>query len=73
MDFDHRPDERKIDNVADLIRRGVAVPKINAEIAKCDVVCACCHRLRTKARGYGAARIVAETPTVAAQIEMWEQ
>lgn len=52
MDFDHRPGEEKKFEIA---RRGRSsgVETLLAEIAKCDVVCANCHRLRTWKRQYG--------------------
>lgn len=46
MDFDHRPGEVKVDNCSK-IRNLRALAE---EIAKCDVVCACCHRIRTQKR-----------------------
>lgn len=48
MDFDHRPDEIKLGNISSFL---YDEDGLRAEIAKCDVVCACCHRLRTKSRG----------------------
>lgn len=45
LDFDHRPGEIKLFNVAALMS-GVWA-RVEAEIAKCDVVCANCHRVRT--------------------------
>jgi hypothetical protein len=45
MDFDHRGD--KIRNVSDMAHRSVGLETLKAEIAKCDVVCANCHRIRT--------------------------
>jgi hypothetical protein len=51
MDFDHLPEYEKVADIASMFRRKFAWSKIEAEIAKCDVVCANCHRLRTKARG----------------------
>lgn len=51
MDFDHRPGEKKSFNLA--IAAGqtrLSWEKIAAEIAKCDVVCANCHRIRTHRR-----------------------
>lgn len=49
MDFDHRPDEEKSFEVARAyLTRGWS--KIEAEIAKCDVVCSNCHRVRTHTR-----------------------
>ena len=49
MDFDHRPGEEKVMSVAQLVTRGNEA-KLRAEIAKCDVVCANCHRVRTSLR-----------------------
>ena len=46
MDFDHVRGE-KIGNVTDLCRKGVRWETVLAEIAKCELVCANCHRLRT--------------------------
>ena len=43
MDFDHRGD--KVQGVAGMWSRSMEV--LLAEIAKCDVVCANCHRERT--------------------------
>lgn len=50
MDFDHRPGEAKVMDVGIMVRRGLSEAKIRAEIAKCDVVCANCHRERTFSR-----------------------
>jgi hypothetical protein len=48
MDFDHVRGEKSA-NVAHLLWN--ATPeRVEAEIAKCDVVCAVCHRLRTHGR-----------------------
>lgn len=48
MDFDHMPGSIKLGTVAQMQRHGMRVAL--AEIAKCELVCACCHRLRTEAR-----------------------
>lgn len=45
MDFDHRPGEKKIGSVSSMLWAGL--DRVLAEIAKCDLVCANCHRLRT--------------------------
>ena len=45
MDFDHLQD--KTMNVSDMRRRGFAKQTILTEVAKCELVCANCHRLRT--------------------------
>lgn len=49
MDFDHRPDEVKLGSI---VKFRYDEAGFLAEIAKCDLICACCHRLRTKNRGY---------------------
>lgn len=49
MQFDHRPGERKLGNVADLVRIK-SKRKLLEEIEKCDVVCANCHAERTHSR-----------------------
>ena len=45
MDFDHRGN--KLDSVSRLVSNGFSINKIMEEIAKCDLVCANCHRIRT--------------------------
>jgi len=49
MDFDHRPGTTKTERVTGMIGRA-GTPRILAEAAKCDIVCANCHRERTYAR-----------------------
>lgn len=51
MDFDHRPGAEKCFNVGYQALGGRPLEDIIAEIAKCDLVCACCHRIRTNTRG----------------------
>jgi len=50
MDFDHLPGTKKKDAVARLARDTTSLETLKKEIAKCEVVCACCHRLRTQRR-----------------------
>ncbi len=50
MDFDHRPGTDKLDDVGKLVSGRYSWDKVQAEIAKCDLVCANCHRIRTKQR-----------------------
>lgn len=45
MDFDHRGDKRS--EVALMAMQEYSVNSILAEIEKCDIVCANCHRIRT--------------------------
>lgn len=46
MDFDHRPGTKKLFTISHGIARRT-YDAVLAEIAKCDIVCANCHRIRT--------------------------
>lgn len=46
MDFDHREGEIKTTEVTRLISTH-SIRRVQEEIAKCDVVCSNCHRVRT--------------------------
>jgi hypothetical protein len=46
MDLDHRDPSIKVGNINQLVARG-SWSKLEAEVAKCDIVCANCHRERT--------------------------
>jgi len=48
MDFDHREGSQKEVCVSKAVKGGPAA--LMREIAKCDLVCACCHRVRTANR-----------------------
>jgi hypothetical protein len=50
MDFDHVRGAKSA-NVSVLIQRGCSLVALREEIAKCDVVCANCHRERSWSRG----------------------
>lgn len=50
MDFDHLPEFEKTKEISYMMRHRWAWSKIEAEIKKCEVVCANCHRLRSKNR-----------------------
>lgn len=53
MDLDHVRGE-KVRNVARMVRDRHSLKSIEAEIEKCEVVCANCHRLRSAANNvYG--------------------
>lgn len=45
MEFDHRPGVKKLFNVSQF--QGHSRQEIIDELAKCDVVCANCHKIRT--------------------------
>lgn len=51
MDFDHRDPGTKRGTITAMARYGVKT--LLAEIAKCDLVCANCHRERTWGSGSG--------------------
>ncbi len=44
LDFHHRDPSEKKTNVARFGRGGWSLKRIDEEIAKCEVVCANCHR-----------------------------
>jgi hypothetical protein len=50
MDFDHRPGEVKLFKISTAVSQAIPRHKIVAEIEKCDLVCANCHRIRTQER-----------------------
>lgn len=53
MDWDHRPGEIKLFGLASMGRRTInqeRIKKMEDEMAKCDLVCANCHRVRTRDR-----------------------
>lgn len=50
MSFDHLPEFTKAANVSDCIRLGWGKAKVDAEIAKCEIVCLLCHADRTYSR-----------------------
>lgn len=41
----HRPEFEKVGNVADLVRDGWSVKKVQRELAKCEAWCANCHQI----------------------------
>lgn len=57
MDFDHRDNEEKLFDISKRAYSGCKWESIVAEIAKCDLVCANCHRIRTKQRKKIAKRL----------------
>lgn len=49
MDFDHVRGE-KYSEISTMLRQSASIERIQAEIDKCEVVCAVCHRIRTHLR-----------------------
>ncbi len=50
LEFDHVTGTKEF-NISDAARIGYGMPKLKAEIAKCEVRCANCHRKKTYERG----------------------
>jgi len=49
MDFDHLPGSLKIQRIGYLVKSS-SWKVIEAELAKCELVCCMCHRIRTQER-----------------------
>lgn len=47
LEFDHVDPDTKDQGVANLVSRGCSIARIEAEIAKCVIRCANCHRRKT--------------------------
>lgn len=52
LDFDHVKGEKN-GEVSVMVRRSVSIETLKSEIAKCELVCANCHRVRTHRRSAG--------------------
>ncbi|MBI4037158.1 hypothetical protein HY385_01925 [Candidatus Daviesbacteria bacterium] len=47
LEFDHIQRQNKYSNIARMANRALSLERIKNEIAKCEVVCANCHKKRT--------------------------
>lgn len=56
MDFDHREGTTKAYNVGSMFAHHYSRALIESELAKCDLVCSNCHRIRTHDRRTGNGR-----------------
>jgi hypothetical protein len=56
MDFDHRIGTEKSYCVGTMVAHHYSLNLIEKEVAKCDLVCANCHRIRTRDRRKGRPR-----------------
>lgn len=53
LEFDHKADSIKVESVTQMVMNNASWERITAEIEKCEVRCANCHRRRTAAQfGY---------------------
>ena len=60
LEFDHHDGTTKAADVSVLARSGYPLSRVEAEVLKCDVRCANCHRIRThEQRGWWGARLFA--------------
>jgi hypothetical protein len=50
LEFDHLPEHEKTSDIGRMLCSGWSWKRILKEIAKCDIVCANCHRIRTYER-----------------------
>lgn len=50
MDFDHLPQFDKLYTISLMVGNGYNEARIRKEIAKCELVCSNCHRVRTLER-----------------------
>jgi hypothetical protein len=65
LDFHHIDPSTKIDTIAQLCNRSVAWRRLDVELAKCELICANCHRIEH----YGDHRKTADGPSF---VEMYE-
>lgn len=49
LDFDHRDRKSKVAPISHMIAHGYCWETVEAEVAKCDVLCSKCHRKKTAA------------------------
>lgn len=50
LDFDHLPDSIKEFDISRAVYAGISLERILLEVAKCEVVCSNCHRVRSANR-----------------------
>lgn len=62
MDLDHRNPEKKKFTISDYRRLSLSERSLRDEIAKCDVLCAVCHRLRTYERNHQPIKKIDRVP-----------
>lgn len=62
MDFDHKENTEKSYNIGSMFAHHYSRELIEIELAKCDLVCANCHRIRTRKRRIGSGKHKAICP-----------
>jgi hypothetical protein len=71
MDFDHRDPATKSFKVMTGRAMLMSTRRVLDEVAKCDVVCANCHRLRTRDVERSRPRHSSEAPVQVARLKRW--
>jgi hypothetical protein len=56
LEFDHRDPGQKHGGISRMVADRCGVDKIKAEVEKCDVRCANCHRRRSQDEGHASIR-----------------
>jgi hypothetical protein len=56
LEFDHRDPSEKSGGISRMVGDRCGIERIAAEVEKCDVRCANCHRRRSKEEGHGSFR-----------------
>lgn len=69
MDFDHLDPALKRWNISDISQHGFSPDTLREEIAKCEVVCSNCHRIRTHARRASTMAATLVAPAKAANFD----
>lgn len=71
MDFDHRDPSTKSFNVMAGRAMLMSTRRVLAEVAKCDIVCVNCHRLRTRDAERSRVRRRITGPVQTAKLQRW--
>ncbi len=71
MDFDHRDPATKLFNVMTGRAMLMSTAKVLAEVAKCDIVCVNCHRIRTRDTERRRAHRQPAGPVQLAKLQRW--
>ena len=56
LEFDHRDPQQKHGGISRMVADRCSIDKISAEVEKCDVRCANCHRRRCQDEGHASIR-----------------
>jgi hypothetical protein len=72
MDFDHRDPSTKSFNLMTGRAMLMSQATLLAEVAKCDVVCANCHRVRTRDASRARLRRVPRAPSAIRKSALWK-